>query len=58
MCAHTADRTSIPFFIILPSSKQFLPDELKYFSDSRKACFATSKSGWMTRDLFLRWIIL
>lgn len=51
MCAHTADRTAI-----LPSSIQSLPDELKYFSDSGKACFATSKSGWMTRDLFLLWI--
>ena len=57
MCAHTASCTALPLFIILPNSIQSLPVELNEFNDNGQAWFASSKSGWMTRDLFLVWVI-
>ncbi|KAK8882797.1 hypothetical protein M9Y10_045438 [Tritrichomonas musculus] len=57
MCAHTASGTALPLFIILPNSIQSLPVELNEFNDNGQAWFASSKSGLMTRDLFLVWVI-
>lgn len=45
------------YFIIFPNSLRSLLFELEGFSNSGKMCFATSKSRWMTRDIFLIWVI-
>lgn len=57
MCAHTGNGIALPLFIILPNKIQTLPQELEEFSENGQAWFASSKSGWMTRDLFLVWTI-
>lgn len=57
MCCHSITGVSIPLFIILLNSIENLPDELTDFSDYNISWFASSKSGWMTRDLFLIWAI-
>lgn len=57
MCAHTASGIALPLFIILPNSIQTLPDELCDFVANGQAWFGSSKSGWMSRDLFLVWVI-
>ena len=43
-------------FIILPNLKN-LPEELKEFDERGDATFASSKSGWQTRETFLYWTI-
>ena len=57
MCTHSVTGAKPPPFIILPQSIQNLPPELDDISNSGMAWFASSKSGWMTRDLFLIYII-
>ncbi|KAK8861011.1 hypothetical protein M9Y10_012703 [Tritrichomonas musculus] len=44
-------------YIILQKLKN-LPDDLKEFSDRGQAFFASSQSGWQTRDTFLWFVII
>ena len=57
MCCHCVTGAKPPPMIILPNSIQNLPPELQEFEISGLAWFASSKSGWMTRDIFLTWCI-
>ena len=57
VCTHSVTGASPPPFIILPGSLQNLPTELDEFNKPSIAWFASNKSGWMTRDLFLIYII-
>ena len=57
MCCHNVNGRSPPPFIILPNSLQNLPTELTEFECDGMAWFASSKSGWMNRDLFLVWTV-
>ena len=43
-------------FIILPNLKN-LPEELKEFAQRGDATFASTKSGWQTRETFLFWAV-
>ena len=56
MCVHTVTGVAVTPFLILPSLRN-LPDELKEFRDSGTAWFASSPSGWMTRDIFFIWTL-
>ena len=56
MCCHNLLGESLPLFIIFKDLKN-LPDELKIFEKSGDAWFASSKKGFMTRDLFFLWTI-
>ena len=55
MCCHTVTGVSVPPFIILPNSLQNLPAELNEFENDSLAWFASSKCGWINKDLFLVW---
>ena len=57
MCCHTCTGKAVPPMIILPNSIQNLPVELQEFENAGLAWFASSKSGWMNRDIFLVWVI-
>ena len=57
MCCHNVRGAHPPPMIILPNSIQNVPIELQEFDSSGDAWFASSKSGWMTRDIFLVWCI-
>lgn len=57
MCCHSVIGKAVPLFIILPNSIQNLPEELIEFKDGGLAWFSSSQSGWMTKDLFLIWVI-
>ena len=57
MCCHSALGKAAPLFIILPNSIHNLPKELEEFKDAGLAWFGSSKTGWMTRDLFLLWVM-
>ena len=54
LCCHNLCGTHVPLFIIL-KQLQKLPEELKCFSETGRAWFASSRKGFMTRDLFLIW---
>ena len=56
MCAHNMYGTPLTSFVILPKL-QNLPPELKEFSDRGEITFASSNSGWETRETFLFWTI-
>ena len=56
MCCHNCTGKCCPLFIIL-KQLQNLPPELKEFSDQGEAWFASSNKGYMTRELFLFWVI-
>ena len=57
MCCHSVTGERVPPFIILPNSLMNLPLELQEYVSADKAWFASSKSGWMNKDLFLIWSI-
>ena len=56
MCTHNLYGEHLANFIILPNLKN-LPEELKEFDERGDATFASSKSGWQTRETFLYWTI-
>ena len=56
MCCHNCTGKRCPLFIIL-KQLQRLPQELKEFEEQGDARFASSNKGYMTRDLFLCWVI-
>ena len=58
MCTHNVVGDGPPPFIILSNTLKSLPQELIPLAQAEKAWFASSKSGWMTRDLFIVWTIL
>ena len=56
LCVHNAVGVHPPPFIVLPGL-QHLPEELREFVEDGRAWFASSQSGWMTRDLFFLFTI-
>ena len=56
MCSHNMYGKGFTPFIILPSLKK-LPTDLNEFVDRGEVVFASSKSGWQTKETFLYWVI-
>ena len=56
MCCHNCLGKSCPLFIILKQLRN-LPQELSDFANQGDAWFASSSKGYMTRDLFVCWVI-
>ena len=56
MCSHNLYGRSFAPFIILPNLKN-LPEDLQEFVDRGDVTFASSKSGWQTKETFLYWVI-
>ena len=56
MCSHNIYGKSFVPFIILPNLKH-IPEDLREFADRGDAVFASSRSGWQTKETFLYWVI-
>ena len=56
LCSHNAAGDAVPLFIVLKELRN-LPLEFQEWNRTGKAWFASSPSGFITRDLFLQWSI-